>query len=86
MTGTPDPNLSLPDDGRRNCNPPGVGFWALFWHRFGNWLMGLRPRPRRIPLSMLYKIMSKRCEWFCGTMLPYTVQVGHQARFDHLGA
>jgi serine O-acetyltransferase len=105
MTRTPDPKLSLPDDRHRNCNPSGVGFWALvaedfrthgkdwcsqgfwvlFWHRFGNWRMGARPRLLRIPLSMLYKIMYKQCEWFCGIMLPYTVQVGRRVRLDHFG-
>lgn len=105
MIGTADPRLSLPDDSRRNCNPPGLGlralvaedfrthghdccsqgFWALFWHRFGNWRMGVRPRLLRLPLSLVYRFMSKQCEWFCGIMLPYTVHVGRRVRIDHFG-
>lgn len=61
------------------------GFWALFWHRFGNWRMGLRPKLLRAPFSLIYKIMYKCCEWFGGIMLPYTVRVGRRVRIDHFG-
>lgn len=61
------------------------GFWTLFWHRFGNWRMGVRPRLLRLPLSLLYRFMFKLCEWFCGIMLPYTVRVGRRVRLDHFG-
>lgn len=101
----PDPALFLPNEGRSNGNPPGIGFgvlvaedfrthgrdwfsqgfWALFWHRFGNWRMGIGPKPLRAPLSLLYRIMAKQCEWFCGIMLPYTVRVGRRVRLDHFG-
>lgn len=61
------------------------GFWALFWHRFGNWRMSVRPRALRIPLSVLYKIGAKLTEWFCGIDLPYTVVVGRRVRIEHFG-
>lgn len=61
------------------------GFWALFWHRFGNWRMGVRSRILRMPLSLLYRIMAKNCEWVCGIFLPYTVQVGRRVRLEHFG-
>lgn len=61
------------------------GFWALFWHRFGNWRMSVRPRPLRMPLSLLYKSMFKLCEWMGGIMLPYTVRVGRRVRIEHFG-
>jgi serine O-acetyltransferase len=61
------------------------GFWALFWHRFGNWRMGVRPRLLRLPLSVIYKIMFKATEMFCGIKLDYTVQVGRRVRIDHFG-
>lgn len=61
------------------------GFWTLFWHRFGNWRMGVRPRPLRAPLSLLYKVMFRMCQWFGGMMLPYTVRVGRRVRLDHFG-
>jgi serine O-acetyltransferase len=61
------------------------GFWVLFWHRFGNWRMYVRPRALRIPLSLLYKVMFKLCEWFCGIMLPYTTYVGRRVKLEHFG-
>jgi serine O-acetyltransferase len=62
------------------------GFWTLFWHRFGNWRMGVRPRLLRMPLSLLYRIMEKRCQRRCGIMLPYTVRVGRRVRLEHFGS
>lgn len=101
----PDPELFLPNDGTRNLNPPGIGFWALvaedfatndrdlfsqgfwalFWHRFGNWRMLVRPRLLRLPLTLFYRAMYKACQWFGGIMLPYTVRVGRRVRLDHFG-
>lgn len=61
------------------------GFWALFWHRFGNWRMSLRPRILRAPFSVLYRMMHKACQWFCGIDLPYNVVVGRRVRLEHFG-
>ena len=61
------------------------GFWALFWHRFGNWRMGVRSRILRAPLTLLYRIFAKLCQWICGIDLPYTVRVGRRVRLEHFG-
>ncbi len=61
------------------------GFWALFWHRFGNWRMCVRPRVVRMPLSLLYKVMFKACQWFGGIELPYTTYVGRRVKLEHFG-
>ena len=61
------------------------GFWALFWHRFGNWRMGVRPKVLRMPLSLIYRIMFKVTEWLCGIHLPYNVKVGRRVRLEHFG-
>ena len=61
------------------------GFWALFWHRFGNWRMSVRPKLLRAPLSLIYRIMFKACEWFCGISLPYTTRVGRRVCLEHFG-
>lgn len=66
-------------------DPLSQGFWALFWHRFGNWRMQVRPRPLRLPLSLLYRIGEKLSEWVGGIFLPYTVRVGRRVRIDHFG-
>lgn len=61
------------------------GFWALFWHRFGNWRMGVRPRVLRVPLTLLYRVMFKATELLCGIKLSYNVKVGRRVRIDHFG-
>ena len=61
------------------------GFWAVAVHRFGNWRMGVRSRPLRLPFSLLYKFLYKWVEWTCGISLPYTVPVGRRVRLWHHG-
>jgi serine O-acetyltransferase len=61
------------------------GFWALFWHRFGNWRMGVRSRLLRAPLTVVYRVMSKLTEWMAGIYLPYTVVVGRRVKLEHFG-
>ena len=61
------------------------GFWALFWHRFGNWRMSVRPRLLRMPLSLIYRVMFKCTQWFGGILLPYTVIVGRRVKLEHFG-
>jgi serine O-acetyltransferase len=61
------------------------GFWALFWHRFGNWRMGVRSRVLRAPLTVVYRVMFKLTEWMGGIFLPYTVVVGRRVRLEHFG-
>lgn len=65
-------------------DPFAQGFWALFWHRFGNWRMGL-PKLLRLPATILYRMMAKLCEWVCGIYIPYTVQVGRRVTLEHFG-
>jgi len=60
------------------------GFWALFWHRFGNWRMA-QPKVLRLGLTPVYGIMYKLTQWICGIQLPYTVRVGRRVRLDHFG-
>jgi serine O-acetyltransferase len=66
-------------------SPLSPGFWALFWHRFGNWRMGIRPRLVRLPFSALYRIMSVLVNWTTGIELPYTVRVGRRVILEHFG-
>lgn len=61
------------------------GFWALFWHRFGNWRMGVRPSVARVPLTVIYRVMTKMCQWVCGIDLPYNVRVGRRVKLEHFG-
>ncbi len=59
-------------------------FQALFWHRFGNWRMGL-PKPLRVPATLLYRIMFRLVSRSTGIYLPYTVHVGRRVRLEHFG-
>ncbi|GAB4526859.1 MAG: hypothetical protein Kow00133_15740 [Amphiplicatus sp.] len=61
------------------------GFWALFWHRFGNWRMGVRPKLLRAPLTLVYRVMFKASEIFCGVKLSYNVPVGRRVKIEHFG-
>lgn len=61
------------------------GFWALFWHRFGNWRMGVRPRLLRVPLTVIYRVMFYLSQLLCGIMLPYTTRVGRRVKLEHFG-
>lgn len=62
----------------------GEGFQVLFWHRFGNWRMGL-PKPLRIPATLLYRQMFRLISRSTGIYLPYTVHVGRRVRLEHFG-
>ncbi|MEM8936746.1 MAG: transferase [Pseudomonadota bacterium] len=61
------------------------GFWALFWHRMGNWRMGVQFKLFRAPITLLYRIMFKATQILCGIELPYATPVGRRVRFDHFG-
>lgn len=61
------------------------GFWALFWHRFGNRRMDVRYRVLRAPMTAVYRIMFKVTEWLCGIHLPYNCRVGRRVRLEHFG-
>jgi serine O-acetyltransferase len=61
------------------------GFWALFVHRLGNWRMGVRPRCLRLPFSLLYRLLFKGSEVFCGIKLSYNVPVGRRLKLEHFG-
>lgn len=61
------------------------GLWALIVHRFGNWRMGIAKGFLRWPFSLLYKVLEKLVEWFCGISLKYTVVVGRRVRIWHHG-
>jgi len=61
------------------------GFRAVAAHRFGNWRMRVRPKLLRAPLSVLYRMMFRRCRNVYGIELPYTVKLGRRVVFEHQG-
>lgn len=77
-------SLVAEDYRTHDSDPLSQGFWALFWHRFGNWRMGL-PKPARVLATLIYRLMAKLTEWMGGIFLPYTVRVGRRVRLEHFG-
>jgi serine O-acetyltransferase len=61
------------------------GFRALFWHRFGNWRMGVRPKPLRAPLSLIYHWGFRHCRNVYGIEIPYPATVGRGVIVEHQG-
>ena len=60
------------------------GFRAVAVHRFGVWRMGVR-QPLRAPLSLLYRLMFRRCRNHYGIELPYSVVLGRRVVVEHQG-
>lgn len=79
-------SLVAEDFQTNNRNFFSQGFWALFWHRFGNWRMSVRVRIFRAPLTLVYLSMTKLGEWLTGIYLPYTVTVGRRVKLEHFGS
>ena len=61
------------------------GFFALFVHRFGNWRMSVKYKVLRMPFSLLYHVLAKVVQVFCGIKLDYTVLVGRRVKLEHFG-
>jgi serine O-acetyltransferase len=66
-------------------NPFEQGFWAVAVHRLGNWRMSFRAKMVRAPLTLIYLVLFKLVEVFCGICLPYTVKLGRRVRIWHFG-
>lgn len=61
------------------------GFWAIFVNRFGNWRMRFKKKLIRAPLTLIYRILVKMIQVFCGIKLDYTVKVGRRVKLEHFG-
>lgn len=61
------------------------GFRAVAVHRFGVWRIGVRPKPLRAPLSLLYRLLFRRCRNVYGIELPYSVALGRRVVVEHQG-
>ena len=61
------------------------GFRTVAVHRFGVWRMGLRPKVLRVPFSLAYRLMFRRCRNGYGIELPYSVVLGRRVVIEHQG-
>ena len=62
------------------------GFWALFWHRFGNWRMSVPTKILRFPLKLVYLTGHKLSQWLGGIDLSYNMKIGRRVRLEHFGS
>ena len=61
------------------------GFFAIFVNRFGNWRMGIKRKFFRAPMTIVYRLLKKMAQIFCGIKLDYTVHVGRRVKLEHFG-
>jgi serine O-acetyltransferase len=59
------------------------GFQAIVIHRFGNWRLGIKPRPLRAPFSVVYRALYRGMRNFCGIELPYSARLGRRVVIEH---
>jgi serine O-acetyltransferase len=67
------------------CDWTKPGFRTVAVHRFGVWRMQVRPKLLRAPLSLVYRMLFRRCRNIYGIELPYTVSLGRRVVIEHQG-
>jgi serine O-acetyltransferase len=63
----------------------GLGFWALLVYRFGHARFVIRNKFVRAPWTILYLILNKLVEVFCGMVIGATAQIGRRLSIEHHG-
>ena len=63
----------------------GIGFWALLVYRFGHARFAIRNRYARLPWTIVYIILNKLSEIFCGIVIGATATIGRRLRIEHHG-
>ena len=62
-----------------------LGFWALLVYRFGHARFVIRNKYVRLPWTIVYVVLSKLVEIFCGIILPATASIGRRLSIEHHG-
>jgi serine O-acetyltransferase len=63
----------------------GLGFWALLVYRFGHARFVIRNKYVRAPWTILYIILNKLVEIFCGMVIGGTAKIGRRLSIEHHG-
>lgn len=63
----------------------GLGFWALAVYRFGHARFIVRNKIVRAPWTIVYIILNKLVEIFCGICIGATARIGHRLSIEHHG-
>jgi serine O-acetyltransferase len=62
-----------------------LGFWALLVYRFGHARFVIKNKILRAPWTILYMILAKLVEIFCGITIGSTARIGHRLTIEHHG-
>jgi serine O-acetyltransferase len=63
----------------------GIGFWALLVYRFGHARFAVRNKYARLPWTIVYIILNKWAEIFCGIVIGATATIGRRLCIEHHG-
>jgi serine O-acetyltransferase len=63
----------------------GLGFWALLVYRFGHARFVIRNKIIRAPWTIVYMILHKLIEIFCGICIGSTATIGRRLCIEHSG-
>jgi serine O-acetyltransferase len=63
----------------------GLGFWALLVYRFGHARFVIRNKLIRAPWTIVYVILSKLVEIFCGITIGSAAKIGRRFCIEHHG-
>lgn len=63
-----------------------LGFWALVVYRFGHARYRLRSRWLRLPWTLVYLVLNKLVEIFCGIVIGGNAVIGRRLVIEHHGA
>jgi serine O-acetyltransferase len=63
----------------------GLGFWAIAVYRFGHARFAIGNRILRAPWTILYMVLNKLVEIFCGISIGSTATIGHRLSIEHHG-
>ncbi len=63
----------------------GIGFWALLVYRFGHARFVVGNKIIRAPWTIVYMILNKLAEIFCGISIGSTARIGRRLSIEHHG-
>lgn len=63
----------------------GLGFWALLVYRFGHARFVIGNRYLRLPWTVIYLLLNKLVEIFCGITIGATARIGRRLSIEHHG-
>jgi serine O-acetyltransferase len=78
-------NIILEDIKTQREGLLGLGLWALLVYRFGHCRFVVRNRFIRAPWTIVYMVLNKFAEIFCGISIGSTARIGRRLSIEHHG-